>query len=257
MGSLTQIVGPVTAGFLYDTAGLASTQVFALSAVLAVVAIAVGTTLLLRPPHRSDGRGTGQQPRAPFLQAVGGVMRQPAVPHAMLASVAVLTTIDLLIAYLPAYGEANGIPAATVGLMLGARAAGSVLSRALMLPMLRRWSRRQLLVLATAVPCGTVAVLPTTTYPLLLVGLLSIAGFGLGLGQPLSMSWIADAVPREVRGTALGVRITGNRLGQFLVPLGVGAVAGATGVAAIFVVAALTLGASSLVVARAPTTDDP
>ncbi|HSK22939.1 MAG TPA: MFS transporter [Egicoccus sp.] len=251
--STTQIIGPMSAGFLYDTAGLSSGRVFLLAGIPAIAAVGMAVSLLVRPAPRSTGRGVGaRSPSERFFTTVGTVMRRPSIPHAMLVSVAVLTSIDLLIAYLPAYGEANGIPASTIGVMLGARAAAGMASRVLMLPMLRRSTRRRLLAQSTLLPCVALLLLPLTDVTIVLIGLLAVAGFGLGLGQPLSMAWIADQVPRSIRGTALGIRITGNRLGQFVVPVAVGAVAGATSIAAIFVISGVTLGVSALVMSRAP-----
>lgn len=264
VASLTQMVGPTLAGYAYDTDGFTLRSIFLAGAMVCTISIGLAITLLLRPPARhQELRAVPRTPQEPFLRSVRGVMAQPAVPHAMLASLAVLTSIDLLIAYLPAYGEANAIPAGTIGLMLGVRAAGGMASRLLMMRLLRRSTRRRLLVQSMLLPAIALLLLPTTANTVVLVALLGVAGYGLGLGQPLSMGWISDQVPRETRGTALGVRITGNRLAQLVVPIGVGAIAGATGIGAIFVTAGLLLGASSVVVARAPTTghrpapDDP
>jgi hypothetical protein len=59
-------------------------------------------------------------------------------------------------------------------------------------------------------------------------------------------------VAPEVRGTALGVRITGNRLAQLFVPMAAGLVAGAAGLGAIFVLTGALIGVSSVGVSRAP-----
>jgi MFS family permease len=253
IGSVAQMVGPVIGGFLFGTAGLGLGAIFALSMAPALVALGLSVSLQVRPPERLRTRDLRQLPRQdPFLRSVGTVLRQPSVPHAMLASLTVLTTIDLLTAYLPAYGEANAIPASTIGLLLGIRAAASMASRLMLGPIMRRSTRRRVLVQSMVLPAVALGVLPLTTNTAVLVVLMAASGYGLGLGQPLSMSWITDAVPRTIRATALGVRITGNRLAQFGVPLAVGAVAGATGIGAIFVTSAVMLGASSVAVARAP-----
>jgi hypothetical protein len=63
-------------------------------------------------------------------------------------------------------------------------------------------------------------------------------------------------VARDLRGTALAVRLTGNRLAQLLIPSVMGAVAGATSVAAIFWVLAGGLLAGAGMVSRTPL-DDP
>jgi hypothetical protein len=83
--------------------------------------------------------------------------------------------------------------------------------------------------------------------PLLVV--MAAVGAGLGIGQPLTMSWLAEATPSGLLGTAMSLRLTGNCLGQLLVPSLVGLVAVGTGVAGAFVLTAGAL-ASATAVAR-------
>jgi MFS family permease len=95
-------------------------------------------------------------------------------------------------------------------------------------------------------------VIPSLLAPLGEVGLIvvmAIAGLGLGLAQPLTLVWVALATPPERRGLAMGVRMGGNRLGQLVVPVAVGATAGQLGVGAIFLtVAGMLAGAAGYVV---------
>lgn len=254
VASLAQMIGPTVAGFAYGTQGIDLTTIFLLGAIPAVIGLGVSLLLFTRPPERLEQRdgGARQAAQEPLLRSVRTVMRQPGVPYAMLASLTVLTSIDLLIAYLPAWGEANGIAPGTVGLMLGARAAAGLLSRLLMLRMLRAMSRQRLLVRSMLLPTFALLLLPVSTQPVVLIVLLTIAGFGLGLGQPLSLAWISDEVAPEVRGTALGVRITGNRLAQLVVPIVAGALGGAAGIGAIFVMTGALIGVSTVGVSRSP-----
>jgi MFS family permease len=175
------------------------------------------------------------------------------MPQAMLASLAVLSTIDIVVAYLPVYGVANGIPVATVGLLLAARAAASMVSRGFMLPLRRLLGRRRLLLFSIVAPALMLVVLPlvgSATVPLFIV--MALVGFGLGLGQPLTMSWVATRAPFDIRATAIGVRLSANRLGQVAVPATVGVVAGAAGLTAIFWSLAAMLAVTALVVTTAP-----
>ena len=75
---------------------------------------------------------------------------------------------------------------------------------------------------------------------------------GTGLGQPMTISWVAARSPRSERATALGIRITGNRASLLIIPPLLGAIAGAAGVAAIFVVLAGALLGGSAVAAATP-----
>jgi hypothetical protein len=61
--------------------------------------------------------------------------------------------------------------------------------------------------------------------------------------------WIAQTSPEDMRGTAVGVRLSGNRLGQVAIPAVVGGVVGATGLGALFLSLALMLACSSILTA--------
>jgi MFS family permease len=77
-------------------------------------------------------------------------------------------------------------------------------------------------------------------------------GFGLGLGQPLTMSWVATRAPFDIRATAIGVRLSANRLGQFAVPATIGFVAGVAGLTAIFWSLAAMLAVAGFAIVRSP-----
>lgn len=62
---------------------------------------------------------------------------------------------------------------------------------------------------------------------------MAVIGLGLGLGQPVTLSWVAGAARRELRGTALELRVSGNRLGQTVLPAVVGLIAGTTALGAV------------------------
>jgi hypothetical protein len=53
-----------------------------------------------------------------------------------------------------------------------------------------------------------------------------------------------------MRGTAVGVRLSGNRLGQVAIPAIVGGMVGAAGIGAVFVAMAVMLAGSSVLTAN-------
>jgi hypothetical protein len=72
----------------------------------------------------------------------------------------------------------------------------------------------------------------------LTVVLMIAAGAGLGIGQPMTMAWVASLAPPGTRATLLSVRVMGNGVGQVVLPIvagtmavvaGAGGVLGATG----------------------------
>jgi MFS family permease len=178
------------------------------------------------------------------------------VTPSIIAGVAVLTSIDLLIAYLPAYGEFRGIEPGTIGLILGTQAAGAVLSRLFMVRLIDRLGRRRTLALSMLAPTFGLLLVPLTGHVPLLFALVLVAGLGLGLGQPLSLSLVVAEVEEHLRGTAIGLRLTSNRLGQMVLPAVVGGIAGSAGVGGIFTASGTLLGISSLLMLRVRTASE-
>jgi MFS family permease len=112
--------------------------------------------------------------------------------------------------------------------------------------LVRRLGRERLLIGGIAVSALGMALLPVPM-PLAALGVVVvIVGLALGVGQPLTLAWVTQAAPAPIRATAIGLRLTGNRLGQVLIPSGVGLVASAAGVAGVLWA---TAGALALVAA--------
>jgi MFS family permease len=171
---------------------------------------------------------------------------------AMLVSITVISVLDVLVAYLPAYGEAAGLSVATVGALLTVRAAASLVSRLFMPRLIDLMGRGGLLAVSMVMAAAGIVLLPIVSSEPVLFGLMILAGLGLGLGQPMTIAWVANRSPRSERALALGVRVTGNRAALLVVPTLMGALAGATGLAAIWVVLAAALGFGAVVARRTP-----
>jgi MFS family permease len=91
-------------------------------------------------------------------------------------------------------------------------------------------------VLTTAMYASGIIYLLTPTIPVFIVlaVLIALLGAGLGLGQPLSLSYAIQVSPPDRRGEVLGMRITFNRVSQLTIPLMFAGIGGIAGVAAIF-----------------------
>jgi MFS family permease len=246
--SLGQLVGPALAGLALTSAGGrgledATTLGFLVAAVLMALAVptALGTDRGRRVARRQEG-AAGRALRARQLIGVRGV------PAGMFASLALLATVDVLTAYLPVLGEQRGIGPGVVGALLSLRATTSMLSRVLIPWMVGRLGRERLLAASAAGSALLTAALPLSGGTLVLGLLLAAAGFLLGIGQPLTMSMVVQAVPDGARGTALAIRLTGNRVGQVATPAAAGLVAGAAGVSAAFWLLGGLLGLAALAV---------
>ena len=76
----------------------------------------------------------------------------------------------------------------------------------------------------------------------------------MGIASTLTLSGVMCLAPPEVCGTALTLRMTGNRIGQIVFPALAGLLAAATGVAGILLALGLGLAISGVAVAvRQPT----
>jgi MFS family permease len=124
------------------------------------------------------------------------------------------------------------------------------------LPLIRWLGRRQLLIWSMVLPAAALVALPALDHVALLYVAMIVIGFGLGLGQPVTLAWVASRAPSDVRGTAIGLRLSGNRLGQMVLPAVVGAVGGVLGLVAVFWALAVLLAASTTAVWRASFADD-
>jgi MFS family permease len=251
--SLGQLVGPVLGGLVLSAGAApdgslegATTRAFLVAAGLAALALPACFGTGAPGGGRDQDAGVGRPMRAT------DIVRAPGVPAGMFASVAILAAVDIITAYLPVIGQRNGIGPAVVGALLSLRAAASILSRLLIPWMVRALGRVRLIAVSAAGSALAMAVLPLPDDPAALAVVLVVAGFFLGIGQPLTMSLIVQAVPDDARGTALAIRLFGNRVGQVATPAVAGLVAGAAGIAAAFWLLGGLLAVAAATVARQP-----
>jgi MFS family permease len=170
----------------------------------------------------------------------------------MFVSMAVTASVDVLIAYLPAFGAASGISVTTVGALLSVRAGASLVSRVFMGRLSVLLGLDRLLFASTATAAVGILLLPLISDVGLLFVLMAFIGLGLGVGQPMTVAWVAQQSRPEERGLALGVRLTGNLAALLVMPLAMGLVAGARGVSTIWVALAILLGLGAVVAWRTP-----
>ncbi|HKG11503.1 MAG TPA: MFS transporter [Gaiellaceae bacterium] len=248
--SLGQLIGPLIAGaVLRDSSGSALTAATSRAMLVgAGIAGAAAVCGVLAQRHRVAGAVV--RPLETRSGSVRMILATPGVPAGIFASVAVLAAADIFTAYMPVLGEERGITPGAVSVLLAVRAAASMAARLGIGGIVARVGRLRLITisaLASGLAFAGIALLSDLA---LLLALSAVAGFGLGFGQPLSMTLVAQLVPPDARATALSVRISGNRIGQIAAPAAAGVVAGAAGSAAAFWLLAAVLAASGVVVQR-------
>jgi MFS family permease len=180
------------------------------------------------------------------------ILRWPGMGRTMTASLSINLGVDTLVVFLPAYGEANGIPVGVIGALLALRSLVAIGARVLTGRMVRWLGEANSLLLAMFVAAVAFATIPLTTNVLVLGTQMALLGLGLGLGQPLTLAWVAATSPPAAMGTAVAVRLTGNRMAQLVAPAILGAMAGPAGVAAVFLALAAMLGGAGGMLAKWP-----
>nr|WP_277603970.1 MFS transporter [Agrococcus sp. ARC_14] len=241
--AIGQVLGPVlatSAGTVLFSLGAPTVELGGL--LLAGLCLLVGIPLAMQMRARasrsqSDHDAAGQ-PRARVLA--------PGMWRALLVSGIVLASVDLLYVFLPAWAQGAGVSAIVVGWMLSLRAAVTVVCRFGLDRLVRRFSRAG--VLAASLGFGIVGfVLLVFGSQPAAVAAMVLLGVGLGIPQPLTLSWVMRLADPTVRGRALGMRVTSNRVVQVVLPIGVGLVATPAGPAGVFIGSAIALCAAATV----------
>jgi len=232
-----QIVGPLLGGFLSQSSGdhptVSSTSLslgVAGAVCLLGIPLAMGT-LRVHPPTPDP-----QSPSDPPYRAT--TMRQMLVvagmPAALLASFGAKGALDLVTVYLPLLGTRLEISASRVGILLGLASAASLIARVSM-PWLVRRTRTETLMAASTLAAGLcIVLLPLGRSFSLLIVIMVALGYLLALSQTVTMVWVVALVGIRDRGSALGLRLTSNRVGQVGVPGLAGLLSGSADVTVVF-----------------------
>ena len=252
-----QLVGPLMGGALLGAdAGVSAAERldhinFALLLAGGIAILALPTSLVRFPAARGGpaGQETGsKRAGGRHGEPVSVILARPGVKANVFASLALLSTTDILLAFLPLMGEEAGVAPVVVGALLAVRAAATISSRLMLGALVRRWSRNRLVVaslLGAVVGLVATPLLLEQTWAAALA--LAVAGFFLGLGQPLTMTLVSQAVDPRSRGTALALRLIGNRIGQVALPGAAGLAAAPLGPGGAVWVCCVVLVAAALV----------
>jgi MFS family permease len=233
-----QGLGPLIVGWLGGSATVPPTgSLFAIGLAAAVAAQAAAFTLRAAPRRMRRDAG------APVVP-VATLVRLPGMLAMLTASVVTVTSLDLLVVYLPLIGAERQIDANAIGLLLAARSVAALVARAFYARALVLFGRLWLSLVSISVAAAAFVALTVPWLPSMYLAVVAI-GIGLGVGSTTTLSSVVDLAPEQARGTSLSLRITGNRVGGVLVPFLASLIAAATGMSGILLVIAITLAASA------------
>ncbi len=241
--SIGQGLGPFVVGWLGGSAALPPTEhLFAIG--LAAAAASMIVALMIRP-----ARVAARHHAAGEFVPISRLIALRGFPAVMVSSVVTVTALDLLVIYLPALGAERQIDSSHIGLLLAARSVASLVSRVFYARLIFSVGRAPL---TLASMLGSAAGFLVLAAPLALPAMYAVLvalGFAMGIASTLTLSGVMFLAPPEACGTALTLRMTGNRVGQIVFPALAGAIAAATGVTGILLALGLGLAASGMAVA--------
>jgi MFS family permease len=251
--SMGHTFGPMLGGIIAGSSGVlprSSTSAFVFASILALLAIV--PFFLFK--GLKEVRSQEERDAAGSIRA-RDVIKRPGIKPAIWTSLAVASTNDVLVVILPLVGTELGISPVVIGAILSIRSAAAMVSRFSLGRLTKRFGSASVMNFSIIISAVFLFASAYASTAVTLGVVMAIIGFLLGIGQPLTMSIVSKKTPIEERAMAISIRLFGNRLGQFLVPLGAGALAAPFGAGAVFVGLAALI-ASAGVVSVSKLSDD-
>lgn len=242
--SLGQMVGPILGAIVAGTSGAlpkSTANAFLIALVFSVIAL---FPVMRWRNHQPTVIAAKSDHGA--LKSAGKLLRNKRVFAAIYTSLAISSVGDILIVFLPLYGSEKSFSSLSIGVILAIRAGASMLSRLSLGALSARFTTKNILIYSNAisiVACAAIAFAPNEWVLGLIV---LIAGFSLGVGQPLTMSLVSQATKPEERALAVSARLMGNRFGQFILPAGAGLLAAGAGTGGVFFALSILLATTFL-----------
>ena len=239
--SLGHLVGPLIAAVVAGSNGTlpkSTSSAFLLGFALCVIAIFPVIKWWSKKPSVAAKSDQGT------YSAAFSLVKKPGIFAAIYVSLAISSVADVLVVFLPLFGTENNFSPYAIGIILAIRAGTTMISRFFLGRLSNRFSTHQLLMVSTGISiiaCGAMAFAKT---PFTLGAIVFVAGFSLGIGQPLTMSLVSQKTVANERALAVSARLMGNRFGQFLVPAGAGAIAASAGAGGVFIALSILLATS-------------
>lgn len=246
--SVGHMLGPIIASIVAGSNGTlpkSTSNAFLLGVVLTIIALVP----VIRW-HSEKPTVEGKQNSEGTLKAAVNLVKRPGIMAAIYISLAISSVADVLVVFLPLFGTENNFSPYAIGAILAIRAGTTMMSRFFLGRLSNRFSTFQLLWWSTIISVICCIAMAFAHTPIALGAIVFVAGFSLGVGQPLTMSLVSQKTESSERALAVSARLMGNRFGQFLVPAVAGGVAAASGAGAVFIGLAVLLGTSIFSVKR-------
>jgi len=221
--SMSNVVGPVVAGFVIDAAGFRAA--FAVMLLLPLLSWFYARRVPRSVPtaHAAAGDGTAWD-----------LLALPGLKRLMLVNLLLSACWDVHTFAVPVLGHERGFSASTIGLVLGSFTLAVTAVR-LVIPALAHRMREVTVLRAAMLGSGLVfAAYPFAAQPWVMALLAMALGVTLGCVQPMIMSGLHHLTPAPRHGEAIALRSIVINLSSSVLPLVFGATGAALGVAPLF-----------------------
>ena len=242
MTGIGQGLGPFIVGWVGGEARVPDT------AFLFTIGIGVGLAAFVVSLCLPPARDVIAKKRDAAPMSVGKLLRIPGFFTVLTASVVTMSAQDLVVLYLPLLGVERGLGVGEVGMILTIRSIAAVVSRIGYAKMVMVIGRVRLTFLSMALGGAAFVTLALPVPVLVLQIAAAVLGVGLGIATALSLTSVVELAPADVRGTALSLRITGNRIGQASMPFLGSLLAASAGASGVLAFTGFALAASGLAV---------
>lgn len=215
--STGNLIAPLLVGFSIDYYGHANTCLY-----LACVAVAPVAMLIAR--GKALPKATARQARA--AGSLLATLSEPQVMRVMVINSLLQTGFEQFLFYMPVYAHGAGLSASAIGIVMSLYSMGGFMVRLVLERLLKRFSVATVLATAFFVGATTFALMPFFTNAWML-GLLSfIFGFGMSVGQPITLSLSFSNAADGRSGELMGLRQSVNHATRIAIPVVFGGLAG-------------------------------
>lgn len=219
--------GPSVGGVVYDRVGFIVLCIsYAATAAVSFAAVALLPSSGSRVPSSKTPDLLSTQMRSMLTRAP--------VLSVLLSSFVTIYVASIRTSFYPLYLRDRGVTVSQIGMLLTVLGVSSLIVRAALVPLTRRWRAGPVLVASTALAVIGMGGTPWwSSLPLLAVAA-SLVGIGLGLNSPITVELMAAHTAAHERGVAMALRTMANRLALVVQPLAFGGFAAVLGLGSAF-----------------------
>ena len=240
--SIGQIGGPLLGGVIISLFGFSAA--FLTASTLSVLCVTAALVLLPKFERAQVAPARAAVPRRAWEY-----LKTRETQLVILASCLMAIPEILRTSFLPLYlGEEVHLDPALVGYVLAIFSVAGLVAKSVLPRVVARFGR-QVMLFSFTVGCAlAMSAIPLTVSIWVVCVITACMGLTFGLGRPLSMAMAANASRPGEMGFVVALRLSGNRVADFVLPVTFGTAASIAGIGAVFVTGGviMLIGAAAL-----------